>query len=126
MDSTIEERAAALLSAWIAERGTTPAKVAGELGLEPAVLERMVSGREPLELSRLERVLGVLGVGPGEFFGRLYGAGEGSRRPLQLPPPPFPPRRRRAPPPRPPAPTTAPRNRSPAARSRRWSPACAR
>lgn len=77
MDPTVEERAAALLRAWIAERGTTPAGVAGELGLEPAVLERMVSGREPLELARLERVLGVLGVGPGEFFGRLYGAGGG-------------------------------------------------
>lgn len=75
MDPTIEERAAGLLRSWIAERGTTPAEVAAELGLEPAVLERMVSGREPLELSRLERVLGVLGVGPGEFFGRLYGAG---------------------------------------------------
>lgn len=75
MDSTIEERAAALLRSWIAERGTTPAEVAGRLGLEPAVVERMASGREPLELARLERVLAVLGVGPGEFFGRLYAAG---------------------------------------------------
>lgn len=75
MDPTIEERAAALLRSWIAERGSTPAEVAGELGLEAAVLERMVSGREPLELARLERVLAVLGVGPGEFFGRLYGTG---------------------------------------------------
>lgn len=72
MDTTIEQRAAALLRSWIAEKGTTPAKVAEELGLEPAVLERMAGGREPLELARLERVLGVLGVEPGEFFGRLY------------------------------------------------------
>jgi transcriptional regulator with XRE-family HTH domain len=77
MDPTLEERAAVLLRSWIADRGTTPARVAAELGLEPAAVERMVSGREPVELARLERVLGVLGVGPGEFFGRLYGPGGG-------------------------------------------------
>lgn len=79
MDRTIEERAAALLRSTIADRGTTPAEVAAELGLEPAVLERMVAGRETLELARLERVLGVLGVAPGEFFGRLYRPGTAAR-----------------------------------------------
>lgn len=74
MDPTLEERAAALLRTWIAEQGATPATVAAELGIEPAAVERMVSGREPVELARLERVLGVLGVAPGEFFARLYGA----------------------------------------------------
>jgi transcriptional regulator with XRE-family HTH domain len=75
MATTVEERAAALLAALLAERGTTAAQVAAGLGVEPAAVERLLAGREPLELARLERVLGVLGASPAAFFARLYGGG---------------------------------------------------
>jgi transcriptional regulator with XRE-family HTH domain len=73
MATTVEQRVAALVSALISERGTTPAAVAAGLGIEPAALERLLGGREPLELTRLERVLEALGASPAEFFARLYG-----------------------------------------------------
>jgi len=69
----VEERAAALLRELIAERGTTAVELASRLGLEPAAVERLLGGREPLELTRLERVLEVLGASPAAFFARLYG-----------------------------------------------------
>lgn len=77
MTITVEQRVAALVGELIAERGTTPADVAARLGIEPAAVERLLGGREPLELTRLERVLDALGASPGEFFARLYG-GEAS------------------------------------------------
>lgn len=75
MGVTVEKRAAVLLTALIEERGTTPAEIASKLGLETSAVERLADGREPLELSRLERVLRVLDADPAEFFGRLYGPG---------------------------------------------------
>lgn len=75
MATAVEKRAAVLLGALIEERDTTPAEIAAELGLETAAVERLVGGHEPLQLARLERVLGVLGADPGEFFGRLYAPG---------------------------------------------------
>lgn len=73
MATTVEQRVAVLVGGLIAERGTTAAEVAARLGIEPAAVERLLDGREPLELTRLERVLEALGASPGEFFARLYG-----------------------------------------------------
>lgn len=95
MGATVEKRAAVLLTALIEQRGTTPAEIASELGIETSAVERLAAGREPLELSRLERVLRALDADPAEFFGRLYapgsdvahdepdpGTAEGSDRPI--------------------------------------------
>jgi transcriptional regulator with XRE-family HTH domain len=70
---TVEERAAVLLRRLLARRSTTPAAVARALEVEPAAVERLTSGGGVLELSRLEKVLGVLGVSPQQFFAELYG-----------------------------------------------------
>jgi len=80
MATTVEERVAALVSALISERGTSAAEVASGLGVEPAAVERLLGGREPLELTRLERVLEALGASPAEFFARLYGGGAAPSR----------------------------------------------
>lgn len=73
MASTVEQRVAILVGELIAERGTTAAEVAARLGVEPVAVERLLAGREPLELTRLERVLEALGADPAQFFARLYG-----------------------------------------------------
>lgn len=73
MATTVEQRVAVLVGELIAGRGTTAAEVAARLGIEPAAVERLLAGREPLELTRLERVLEALGAEPAEFFARLYG-----------------------------------------------------
>lgn len=72
MATTVEERASLLLRRLLARKGTTAAEIAGALGVEPSVVERLTSGGGSLELARLEKVLGVLDVSPQKFFAELY------------------------------------------------------
>jgi transcriptional regulator with XRE-family HTH domain len=94
MTPTIEARAATLLQRLLAERGARAFEVASVLGVAAAEVDRLLAGAGPLDLARLERVLGALGVPPGEFFARLYGepaappaAGEAAPAAAEPPPP---------------------------------------
>lgn len=74
MSVPIEKKVGAALGRLLAAAGLDAATLARRLGLAPADLIGLVSGRDPLDLARLQRVLTALGKTPSDFFADVYAA----------------------------------------------------
>lgn len=74
MSVSIEKKVGAGLGRLLAAAGTDAATLARRLGLAPSDLTGLVSGRDPLDLARLQRVLTALGQTPSDFFADVYAA----------------------------------------------------
>jgi transcriptional regulator with XRE-family HTH domain len=74
MSVPIEKKVGAALGRLLAAAGLEAATLARRLGLAPADLTGLVSGRDPLDLARLQRVLTALGKTPSDFFADVYAA----------------------------------------------------
>src|SRR5215207_7177195 len=77
----------AAISRMLDARGISRRQLAGQLGVDPTTVGRILSGRSPLDVDQLDRIAGILSVSPRTLLAEAgYIDDAGLIDPDQLPP----------------------------------------